>query len=277
MIIFLIIFAALFGAIGQYVDKHLVNMGISRKDYFYYMCLSMIPFSILMIIIEIITKQFKFTLEIVPVILLLIAMLLRYNKQKTIVGCLTYLNPYEDSAYLSLGLLIAFIIDVILGIQTLKIISFISIFITIIGVFLISNSKLKIKNLRLDIFVRITTSLLMGYVTHYILIYWSNALFIFILNLFLTLLFCKDYNIKYYTKTKKIIKWCFIQQAFGFTSLYLSNILMSNSVALSNYVRPTSIIIVLIIALFLKNKEKKPTIKQFFGILLIVAGIVLIR
>lgn len=277
MIIFLIIFAALFGAIGQYVDKHLVNMGISRKDYFYYMCLSMIPFSILMIIIEIITKQFKFTLEIVPVILLLIAMLLRYNKQKTIVGCLTYLNPYEDSAYLSLGLLIAFIIDVILGIQTLKIISFISIFITIIGVFLISNSKLKIKNLRLDIFVRITTSLLMGYVTHYILIYWSNALFIFILNLFLTLLFCKDYNIKYYTKTKKIIKWCFIQQAFGFTSLYLSNILMSNSVALSNYVRPTSIIIVLIIALFLKNKEKKPTIKQVFGILLIVAGIVLIR
>ena len=276
MIIFLIIFAALFGAIGQYVDKHLVNMGISRKDYFYYMCLSMIPFSILMIIIEIITKQFKFTLEIVPVILLLIAMLLRYNKQKTIVGCLTYLNPYEDSAYLSLGLLIAFIIDVILGIQTLKIISFISIFITIIGVILISNSKLKIKNLRLDIFVRITTSLLMGYVTHYILIYWSNALFIFILNLFLTLLFCKDYNIKYYTKTKKIIKWCFIQQTFGFTSLYLSNILMSNSIALSNYVRPTSIIIVLIIAL-LKNKEKKPTIKQFFGILLIVAGIVLIR
>ena len=277
MIIFLIIFAALFGAIGQYVDKHLVNMGISRKDYFYYMCLSMIPFSILMIIIEIITKQFKFTLEIVPVLLLLIAMLLRYNKQKTIVGCLTYLNPYEDSAYLSLGLLIAFIIDVILGIQTLKIISFISIFITILGVFLISNSKLKIKNLRLDIFVRITTSLLMGYVTHYILIYWSNALFIFILNLFLTLLFCKDYNIKYYTKTKKIIKWCFIQQAFGFTSLYLSNILMSNSVTLSNYVRPTSIIIVLIIALFLKDKEKKPTIKQVLGILLVVAGTVLIR
>lgn len=277
MILFIIIFAALFGAIGQYVDKHLVNMGISRKDYFYYMCLSMIPFSILMIIIEIITKQFKFTLEIVPVILLLIAMFLRYNKQKTIVGCLTYLNPYEDSAYLSLGLLISFIIDVLLGIQKFRFISFISIFITIIGVFLISNSKLKIKNLKSDIFVRITTSLLMGYITHYILIYWSNALFIFMLNLFLTLLFCKDYNIKYYTKTKNIIMWCFIQQAFGFTSLYLSNILMSNSVALSNYVRPTSIIIVLIIALFLKNKEGKPTIKQVFGILLIVAGIVLIR
>ena len=33
MLIILIISAALFIAIGQYVDKHLVNMGISRKDY----------------------------------------------------------------------------------------------------------------------------------------------------------------------------------------------------------------------------------------------------
>ncbi len=276
MIVFLIIFAALFGAIAQYIDKHLVNMGISRKDYFYYMCLSMIPFSIVMIIIEIVTKQFKFTFEIIPFILLLMAMILRYNKQKTVVGCLTYLNPYEDSAYLSLGLFISFIIDVILGIQMLKVISFISIVITIIGVFLIANSKLKIKNLRLDILVRITTSLLMGYVTHYILIYWSNAMFIFILNLFLTLLFCKDYNFKYYKKTKSILKLCFVQQAFGFSEVYLSNILISSSVTLSNYVKPTSIIIVLIIAMFFKNKEKRPTMKQVVGISLVVSGIFLI-
>ena len=37
MIILLIILSALFLAIGQYVDKHIVNLGISRKDYFYYM------------------------------------------------------------------------------------------------------------------------------------------------------------------------------------------------------------------------------------------------
>lgn len=277
MLIILIISAALFGAIGQYIDKHLVNMGISRKDYFYYMCLSMLPFAGIMITIEVATNQFKFSFEIIPILLLVVAMFLRYNKQKTIVGCLTHLNPYEDSAYLTLGLLIAFIIDVLLGIQTLRIISVISIILTIVGVFLIANAKLKIKSLRLDILIRIATSLLMGYVTHYILNYWSNAMFLFVLNLLLTLIFSKDYKFNYYKKQNNIIKWVFIQQAFGFTSLYLSNILMSNSVTLSNYVRPTSIIIVLLIALMFKDKEKRPTIKQIFGIILIVTGICLIK
>ena len=277
MLIILIISAALFGAIGQYIDKHLVNMGISRKDYFYYMCLSMLPFAGIMIAIEVATNQFKFSFEIIPILLLVVAMFLRYNKQKTIVGCLTHLNPYEDSAYLTLGLLIAFIIDVLLGIQSLRIISVISIILTIVGVFLIANAKLKIKSLRLDILIRIATSLLMGYVTHYILNYWSNAMFLFVLNLLLTLIFFKDYKFNYYKKQNSIIKWVFIQQAFGFTSLYLSNILMSNSVTLSNYVRPTSIIIVLFIALMFKDKEKRPTIKQIFGIILIVMGIFLIK
>jgi drug/metabolite transporter (DMT)-like permease len=277
MLIILIISAALFGAIGQYIDKHLVNMGISRKDYFYYMCLSMLPFAGIMIAIEVATNQFRFSFEIIPILLLVVAMFLRYNKQKTIVGCLTHLNPYEDSAYLTLGLLIAFIIDVLLGIQSLRIISVISIILTIVGVFLIANAKLKIKSLRLDILIRIATSLLMGYVTHYILNYWSNAMFLFVLNLLLTLIFSKDYKFNYYKKQNNIIKWVFIQQAFGFTSLYLSNILMSNSVTLSNYVRPTSIIIVLLIALMFKDKEKRPTIRQVFGIILIVTGIFLIK
>ena len=277
MLIILIISAALFGAIGQYIDKHLVNMGISRKDYFYYMCLSMLPFAGIMIAIEVATNQFRFSFEIIPILLLVVAMFLRYNKQKTIVGCLTHLNPYEDSAYLTLGLLIAFIIDVLLGIQSLRIISVISIILTIVGVFLIANAKLKIKSLRLDILIRIATSLLMGYVTHYILNYWSNAMFLFVLNLLLTLIFSKDYKFNYYKRQRSIIKWVFIQQTFGFTSLYLSNILMSNSVTLSNYVRPTSIIIVLLIALMFKDKEKRPTIRQVFGIILIVTGIFLIK
>lgn len=252
-------------------------MGISRKDYFYYMCLSMLPFAGIMIAIEVATNQFKFSFEIIPILLLVVAMFLRYNKQKTIVGCLTHLNPYEDSAYLTLGLIIAFIIDVLLGIQSLRIISVISIILTIVGVFLIANAKLKIKSLKLDILIRIATSLLMGYVTHYILNYWSNAMFLFVLNLLLTMIFSKDYKFNYYKKQNNIIKWVFIQQAFGFTSLYLSNILMSNSVTLSNYVRPTSIIIVLLIALMFKDKEKRPTIEQIFGIILIVTGICLIK
>ena len=277
ILIYVVILAGIFGAIGQYVDKHLVNMGISRKDYFYYMCLTMIPFSLIMVIVEFYTGQLKFELGFIPIILLIVAMLLRYKKQHTIVGCLTYLNPYEDSAYLTLSIIIAFIIDVILGIENLGIISILSVLLTVIGVFVIADSKIKIKNLQKDLIIRITTSLLMSYITHFILQYWSNAVFMLVLNLMLTIIFSKRYNFKYHKEHKGIIKWVFIQQIFGFVSLYLSNYLSSKSVTLSSYVRPTSIIAVVVISMFYKDVKKKPTIKQILGIILVIIGVCLIR
>lgn len=277
MLIYIVILAGIFGAIGQYLDKHLVNIGISRKDYFYYMCLSMIPFAIIMVIIEYYTKQLRFEFGIISILLLILAMILRYKKQHTIVGCLKYLNPYEESAYLTLSIIIAYIIDIVLGIENLGIISVLSILLTVIGVFVISNSKIKIKNLQKDLFVRIITSLLMSYVTHFILQYWSNAVFILILNVLLTIIFSKDYNLKYLKEHKKIIKWIFAQQIFGFCALYLSNYLSSNSVTLSSYVRPTSIIVVVMISMFFKDKDKRPTLKQILGIILVVTGICLIN
>ena len=117
----------------------------------------------------------------------------------------------------------------------------------------------------------------MSYVTHYMLQYWSNAVFILIMNLLLTIIFSKGYNFKYHNKQKNIIKWVFAQQLFGFCSLYMSNYLASNSVTLSSYVRPTSIIVVVIIAMFFKDKERKPNFKQIIGILLIILGICLIN
>lgn len=277
VLIYIVILAGIFEAIGQYLDKHLVNIGISRKDYFYYMCLSMIPFAIIMVIIEYYTNQLRFEFGIIPILLLILAMFLRYKKQHTIFGCLKYLNPYEESAYLTLSIIIAYIIDIVLGIENLGIISVLSILLTVIGVFVISNSKIKIKNLQKDLFVRIITSLLMSYVTHFILQYWSNAVFILILNLLLTIIFSKDYNLKYHKEHKKIIKWIFAQQVFGFCALYLSNYLSSNSVTLSSYVRPTSIIVVVIISMFFKDKDKRPTLKQILGIILVVTGICLIN
>ena len=277
VLIYIVILAGIFEAIGQYLDKHLVNIGISKKDYFYYMCLSMIPFAIIMVIIEYYTNQLRFEFGIIPILLLILAMFLRYKKQHTIVGCLKYLNPYEESAYLTLSIIIAYIIDIVLGIENLGIISVLSILLTVIGVFVISNSKIKIKNLQKDLFVRIITSLLMSYITHFILQYWSNAVFILILNLLLTIIFSKDYNLKYHKEHKKIIKWIFAQQVFGFCALYLSNYLSSNSVTLSSYVRPTSIIVVVIISMFFKDKDKRPTLKQILGIILVVTGICLIN
>ena len=174
------------------------------------MCLSMIPFFLIMVIIEFYTGQLKFEFRFIPIILLIVAMFLRYKKQHTIVGCLKYLNPYEDSAYLTLSIIIAFIIDVILGIENLGVVSVLSILLTIIGVFTIADSKIKIKNLQKDLIVRISTSLLMSYTTHFILQYWSNAVFILILNIMLTIIFSKRYNFQYHKKNKNIIKWVLI-------------------------------------------------------------------
>ena len=50
--LFLLLLTGFISTIATYIDKHLINKGISRKDYFYYMCLSMIPFSLLTIIIN---------------------------------------------------------------------------------------------------------------------------------------------------------------------------------------------------------------------------------
>ena len=48
-LIYVVILAGIFGAIGQFVDKHITNIGASKNDYFYYMCATMIPFAIIMV------------------------------------------------------------------------------------------------------------------------------------------------------------------------------------------------------------------------------------
>lgn len=274
MTIYIILIASLSSAIQTYLDKYLVNLGIKKKDYFYYICLLTIPFSLISLIIEIITNSFKFSFNIIPFILLIIGMFLRYKKQISIVGCLKYLKPYEDQAYLSLNLLIAFLIDVILGIEKLKLLSIISILLTLTGVFLIANSKLKIKSLKKDLVIRIITTLVMNYLTHFILKYWSNSCFMLLLNLLLSLIFIKDYKIKSYKENKKLLKFIFLEEIFGFIYLYLNNYLSFKSVTISSFIRPTSIIIVLLISEF-KVKSKRPTKKEIIGIILVALGIFL--
>ena len=277
MFIFLILTSSIFTAIGSYLDKYLVNLGISRDDYFYYMSFSLVPFAFIMMGIEYYSHALKFSLNIIPIVLLLVAMILRYYKQHTIVGYLKYLTPYEASAYLTLGLVLAFFIDVVIGTEEFTVFSVISVFITVFGVFLLADTKLKLKDLRKDLLLRIFTSLLLGYVTYFILQYWSNAFFMFIMNLLLTILFSKGYNISYHKRHKKIIFWVFIQQFFGFLALYFSNFLAATSVTLSSYVKPVSIVLVLLLAFFMKKGEIKPSLKQVLAIVMIAGGVFLIN
>ena len=275
--ILVVFITALISSIAIYIDKHLVNKGISRKDYFYYMCFSMVPFSIIMIIVETINNGIKFEFSIIPIILLIIAMFLRYKKQHTIVGCLTHLNPYESSTYMSLGIILAFIIDSIIGVKQFNLISIASITLTLIGVFTIADVKLNIKSLQKDLLIRIICEVGLGYVAHYILKYWSNAIYILLLNLSLTVLFSKGYTWKYNKEHKSIIKWVFIQQSFGFFTVYLGNYLSSNSVTLYQFVKPITIVLTIIMAYFMKTQEKKPKLKDLFAVFLVAVGIGLLN
>ncbi len=273
----IIIFTAFLSTIGGYIDKHLVNKGISRNDYFYYMCLSMIPFVIVMIIIEIVTNTFKFKLSIIPILLLILAMFVRYKKQHTLVGCLKHLNPYELSSYMSLGIVLAFVIDSLFGIKEFSIITFASIVLTLIGIFILSDVKLKIKSLQKDLIIKILCEVGMGYIAHYILKYWSNASYILILNLLLTLIFSKDYKFEYHKKNKDIIKWVFIQQTFGFLATYFGNYLYSKSVVLSSFTKPITIVLTILVAFFLKDKSKSIKLKDVFAVFIVALGIALLN
>jgi len=111
-------------------------------------------------------------------------MFIRYKRQHTVVGCLTYLSPYESTAYMCLGIILSFIIDTIIGVKQFSLVAIASIVLTLMGVFILADAKLRIKTLQNDLLIRIILTVAIGYVTHYILNYWSNATFILILNLF---------------------------------------------------------------------------------------------
>lgn len=275
--LFLLLLTGLISTIATYIDKHLINKGISRKDYFYYTCLSIIPFSLLTIIINYFTTGLKFKINIVCILLLLLAMIIRYFKQLAVAGIGKCLDPFENLAYLSTGIIFAYIIDIIIGAKKFAFINLISIILTIIGVFLLSDIKLKNKKLQKDIIIKIIGELSLGYIAYYLLKYWSNAIYILLLNLFLTLIFCKDYIISSYKKNSQIIKWVFIQQGFGYLYIYLYNYLSSFSVTTSSYIKPVTIIFAFIFAFFYKEQKRKPKIKDFLAIILIATGVCLIN
>lgn len=146
-----------------------------------------------------------------------------------------------------------------------------------LGVFILADVKLKIKQLRKDLIVRIICEVALGYVAHYMLKYWSNAIYILLLNLCLTAICSKGYTFKYHKAHKNIIKWVFIQQVFGFFTIYLGNYLSTNSVTLYQYVRPVTIVFTIFVAFLLKNIDRKPKLKDLFAVCLVALGLYIIN
>lgn len=273
-IVILIFVTAFLNSVVCYVDKSIMNKGVTKKEYFYYTCLTMLPFAISMIIFKATTGSLKFSIGIVPFLLLALAMFLRYKKQFAIAGMSRALKPFENVCYMSLGLLLAYLVDLLIGLKHFNLVAVSSILITLIGVFSLAGVKLKLKSLRRDLMVRIACEIGLGYVAHFILSYWSNELYILFNNLLLVIL-CKQKSSNKKTD-KKTIGMFFVQQLFGFGYIYLYNYLSSFSVTTSSFVKPVTILVTVIISFFM-GKKAMPTIKNLIAILMIIIGVILIN
>ena len=269
----LILISATLSTIGTYIDKNIIDKGISKKDYFYYMCLTMIPFSLVSLIIELKTNTFKFEINLIFVILLIIAGIIRFIKQKSFVGCYRKLEPYELKTYMSITLIICFVIDLLIGVQIFNIWKLISILLIIIGVILACEVRVSFKKVNKDLIIRIISDVVMGYVTFMALKYCSNSIFILLLNLMLVIFFTPIYKPYRDNKvTRKLFGLILLQQTFGFTYTYLS----SQSVTLSKFVLPISLVLIVVSAFVLK-RDKKPNVKNILGIIIVALGILLIN
>lgn len=222
-------------------------------------------------------KKNKFEFGITPILLLLAAAILRYLQMHAVVGMVRKLEPYQYQTYLTMAIVLTYIIDCAIGTRALSIYSIASIVLVLSGVLMIGSFKLEFNSLNKDILIRVATGIFQGYVTYYILRYWSNAVYIFGLNMVLTLPFLKRYNMEYHHKQANIIKWVFIQQTFGFAAVYITNMLMSQSVTLGVYVVPASIVMSFLFS-FIKNYSGKSlSVKNLTAIALVISGILLLR
>jgi len=272
----IILLGAFFNTIGTYIDKQIIDKGISKKNYFYFMSLTMIPFALISVLIEMKTKTFKFEFNLIVILLLLAMMTLRFLKQKNFVSVFRKIEPYELKTYMSLPLIICYIIDVIFKIETFSFIKAGSAIFIILGVFLIFQGKHSIKNLTKELNIRLILDVSYSYVLYSILKYWSSGMFLLMLNLCLTIIFTPIYKpFKKENNVKSFIGPVVLQQIFGFVYTYITYYLANTSVTLSKFVFPVSLILITFFA-FISKQRQKPTTKNIIGIIFSIIGIFLI-
>ena len=71
-------FTSIFWAVQSYAEKRTVSTGVSRRDFFFYSCLFLIPFAAIMLFLT----PFYFTGSYVLALILLASILLRYGSRK---------------------------------------------------------------------------------------------------------------------------------------------------------------------------------------------------
>jgi len=271
---------SVFYAVQSYAEKRTVSTGVSRRDFFFYSCLCLLPFAAVMLLLTPVYLNVSYMLGLI----LLASIVLRYGKMTAIVSTVEYLVPYESEAYMCLGVIVAFVADCILGVKVFTHWGVLSVITALVGVFLIADVKLQIGKLRINLVVRIVCDVGLGYCARYALLYCSNAMYILLLNLLIVLIFGWRYKLAYHRENRGIVKLVMIQQALGFICLYMGNVVAQQSVTAYAFIRPISLAVCVIIAFFYKNeavlgcksgKPRRPKAKDIIAIAFIVSGICL--
>ena len=261
----------MFWAVQSYAEKRTVSAGASRRDFFFYSCLCLVPFAAIMLALT----PFYFHFSWILILLLLASLLLRYGKLTAIVSTVEHLVPYESEAYMCLGVILAYIVDCAIGIKTLTPWGIASVAIALFGVFLIADVKLRIKMLRTNLIIRIICDVALGYCARYALLYCSNAMYILLANAMVILIWGWRYKFSDHKANRKIVKLVVVQQFLGFICLFLGNIVAQQSVTYYAFIRPISLAVCVIIAFFRKNDARRPRLKDAAAIACIIAGIAL--
>ena len=273
-------FTSIFWAVQSYAEKRTVSTGISRRDFFYYSCLCLVPFAAIMLFLS----PFYFNFSYIFILILLVSVLLRYGKVTSIVSTVEYLVPFESEAYMCLGVIIAYVTDCIFRIKVFSYWGVLSVIIALLGVFLIADVKLQIRKLRINLIIRLFCDVGSGYCARYALLYCSNAMYILLLNLLIVVIFSWKYKFAYHKEKLGIIKLVVIQQFLGFICLFLGNLVAQQSVTAYAFIRPVSLAVCIFIAFFYKNQmllksksgdPRRPKIRDVFAVAFIVAGIYL--
>ena len=262
-------FTSIFYAVQSYAEKRTVSSGVSRRDFFFYSCLCLIPFAAVMMIIT----PFYFEFSYVFVLILIVSVVLRYGKMTAIVSTVEHLAPYESEAYMCLGVIIAYIIDCVIGIKTFSYWGILSVILALFGVFLIADIKLRIKRFKMNLIIRILCDVGLGYCARYALLYCSNSMYILLLNLVIVLIFGWKYKFDYHKEKLPIIKLVVFQQFLGFICLFLSNLVSRQSVTAYAFIRPISLAMCVIIAFFYKSESRTPKLKDIAAIMAIILSV----
>lgn len=276
-------FTSIFWAISSYAEKRTVRTGVSRRDFFFYSCLSLIPFAAIMLIFtQIFSNIFPVYFKpvyfipsfwIIPI--LAGSVLLRYGKLTAIVSTVEKLVPYESEAYMCLGIILAYITDSVTGIKSFTYWGVLSILLAVAGVFLIADVKLQIKKLRINLIIRLVCDVGLGYITRFALMFFSNSLYILILNAIIVLICFHRYKLSSYKENFPVIKLVLIQQFWGFICLFLGNIAAQQSVTAYAFIRPITLAFCVLTAFITKKEERTPKIKDLGAVALIIGGIYL--